>query len=94
MKDQESQATKPAAASAKATEPKEEGKGYTSFNHIERDRLRQLGLRERWFYLEIKGISNFFYRDRWPLQASTAQLYESRCFAHCSRNAGPWSRWH
>ena len=60
MKDQKSQATKPAAASAKATEPKEEGKVYTSFNHIERDRLRQLGLRERWFYLEIKGISNFF----------------------------------
>ena len=51
---------KPAAASAKATTPEEEGKRYTSFNHIERDRLRLLGLRERWFYMEIKGISNFF----------------------------------
>jgi len=59
MKNQASKG-KPAAASAKANKPKDEGKGYTSFNHIERDRLRLLGLRERWFYMEIKGISNFF----------------------------------
>ena len=44
---------------------------YLSFNEQELERLRQLGFRERWAYVELKGVSNW--------KAGTCGLHLNQC---------------
>ncbi len=60
MKNQAMKGAKPSHRRAKASPPPPKNPGYISFNkQEEKKRLLMLGFRERWAYLELKGLSNF-----------------------------------
>ena len=68
--DTASQSSKQSRASpAKAKAPT-----YISFNDQELDRLRQLGFRERWAYVELKKISNW--------KAGTCGEFDRQCLSY------------
>lgn len=58
MNDTQSHA-KPTRSRAKPTEPKPAKPHYLSLNEQEFERLRQLGFRERWAYMELKKLCNW-----------------------------------
>lgn len=58
MNDPQSHA-KPTRSRAKPTEPKPAKAHYLSLNEQEFERLRQLGFRERWAYMELKKLCNW-----------------------------------
>lgn len=65
------------AAKRRGRPPKPEGaKGprYLSFNEQELERLRQLGFRERWAYVELKGVSNW--------KEGTCGLHLNQCLTY------------
>lgn len=47
---------------------------YLSFNEQELERLRQLGFRERWAYVELKGVSNW--------KEGTCGLHLNQCLTY------------
>lgn len=59
MKSKTTKSRKTAGSCAKASPAKQKKTHYISFNEQELDKLRQLGFRERWAYMEIKGLSNW-----------------------------------
>lgn len=66
--------SKQSRASSKASPAKAKALTYISFNDHELDRLRQLGFRERWAYVELKKISNW--------KAGTCGEFARQCLSY------------
>ena len=72
--DTASKSSKQSRASTKASPAKAKPPTYISFNDQELDRLRQLGFRERWAYVELKKISNW--------KAGTCGEFDRQCLSY------------
>jgi len=66
--------SKQSRASNKPSPTKAKDPTYISFNDQELDRLRQLGFRERWAYVELKKISNW--------KAGTCGEFDRQCLSY------------